>query len=92
MDWTIILVAGVLIVVLMWGPQKIPDLARSLGRARREFDEASKGINEPVNPAARGTVQSDPLIDAAQKLGISTAGKTRQQISDEIVAAAQSAK
>jgi hypothetical protein len=32
---------------------------------------------------------SDSLIDTAQKLGISTQGKTRQEISDEIVRLAQ---
>jgi len=82
----ILLILGVVAVILIWGPQKIPDLARSIGRARREFDDASKGIVQPTNP---DTSPTDSLIGTAQRLGITTEGKTRQQISDEIVRAAQ---
>jgi sec-independent protein translocase protein TatA len=85
----ILLILGVLAVILIWGPQKIPELARSIGKARKEFDDASKGLMQP--PASTSTTVSTPdsLIDTAQKLGISTQGKTRQEISDEIVRLAQ---
>ncbi len=86
----ILLILGVLAVILIWGPQKIPELARSIGRARKEFDDASKGLTNPAAPLQQGVSQSDPLIDTAQKLGINTQGKTRQEISDEIVNAAKS--
>jgi sec-independent protein translocase protein TatA len=86
----ILLILGVLAVILIWGPQKIPELARSIGRARKEFDEASKGLTNPTAPLQQGVSLSDPLIDTAQKLGINTQGKTRQEISDEIVNAAKS--
>lgn len=88
MDWTTIVAVGVLIVVLIWGPQKIPDLARSLGRARREFDQASKGLSEPNTNLRADTAPQEPLVDVAKRLGISTQGKTRQEISDEIVKSA----
>jgi sec-independent protein translocase protein TatA len=86
----ILLILGVLAVILIWGPQKIPELARSIGRARKEFDDASKGLTNPTAPLQQGASLSDPLIDTAQKLGINTQGKTRQEISDEIVNAAKS--
>ena len=86
----ILLILGVLAVILIWGPQKIPELARSIGRARKEFDDASKGLTNPAAPLQQGVSLSDPLIDTAQKLGINTQGKTRQEISDEIVNAAKS--
>lgn len=38
----LIVVAVVVIVFVMWGPKKIPELARSLGRARKEFQEGVK--------------------------------------------------
>jgi sec-independent protein translocase protein TatA len=82
----ILLILGVLAVILIWGPQKIPDLARSIGRARKEFDDASKGL---VQPTSTNTGSSDPIIDTAHKIGITTEGKTREQISDDIVKAAQ---
>src|SRR5213593_3990387 len=85
------IVIGIIVVVIfIWGPNKIPEIAKGLGRARREFDEASKGLTSgSTTPPRIDTGVSDPLIDTARKLGINTAGKTRQEISDEIVRAAQ---
>jgi sec-independent protein translocase protein TatA len=85
----VLIILGVIAVILIWGPQKIPELARSIGRARKEFDDASKGLTNPAASIQQGISASDPLIDTAQKLGISTQGKTRQEISDEIVKAAK---
>jgi sec-independent protein translocase protein TatA len=85
----ILLILGVLAVILIWGPQKIPELARSIGRARKEFDDASKGLTNPISPSQPALSASDPLTDTAHKLGINTQGKTRQEISDEIVKSAQ---
>jgi sec-independent protein translocase protein TatA len=81
----ILLILGVLAVILIWGPQKIPELARSIGKARKEFDDASKGLVQPTSNSSTTASTPDSLIDTAQKLGISTQGKTRQEISDEIV-------
>ena len=100
MQWLII---GVIVVVIfLWGPQKIPDLAKALGRARKEFDSASKEMNAAMTMtpaqavaqvAAQTTVQKPPvemtgdqmLVDTAKQLGINTEGKTRDQISQEIL-------
>lgn len=88
------LVIGIIVVVIfLWGPQKIPDLARALGRARKEFDEASKEVTGAVTS---GTMPAAPrpapemtgdqmLINTAKALGITTEGKTREQISQEII-------
>ncbi len=84
------IVIGIIVVVIfVWGPNKIPEIARGLGRARREFDEASKGITGGLTTPRIETSTPDPLVETAQKLGISTSGKTRQEISDEIVRSAQ---
>src|SRR3989442_3985424 len=88
----ILLILGVLAVILIWGPQKIPELARSIGRARKEFDDASKGLTNPISPSQPDALASDPLTDTAHKLGINTQGKTRHEISAEIVKAAQTKK
>lgn len=32
------------IVILLFGSGKIPQLARGIGKARREFEQASKGL------------------------------------------------
>ncbi len=84
----LLVILGVLVVILIWGPSKIPELARAVGRARKEFDDASKGVVQPATPSST-VATSDPLVDTARKLGISTQGKTREEISDEIVKTAQ---
>ena len=93
-EWVI--VGVIVLAVFIWGPGKIPELARSLGRARKEFEDASKSLTSASSASVPGprieSVGSDPLVDTARKLGIDTEGKTRQEISDEIVRSAQSKK
>ncbi len=90
-EW--IVVGVIVIVIFVFGPSKLPEVARSLGRARKEFEEASRGITSPTSYTPRiEDTSTDPLIEVARKLGISTEGKTRQEISDEIVKTAQSKK
>ena len=35
-------VGAVLVVVLVMGPKKLPELARALGSAKKEFEEAKR--------------------------------------------------
>lgn len=84
-----LMVIGVIVVVIfLWGPQKIPEVAKALGRAKREFDTASKEVTDSVTSMAnppRPKTGDELLVDTARKLGIATEGKTREQISEEIV-------
>jgi len=85
-----IIIGVIVIVIFLWGPQKIPGIARALGRAKKEFEEASKEMGNamsettPLRPAAEMT-GDQMLIETAKRLGISTEGKSREQISQEIV-------
>jgi TatA/E family protein of Tat protein translocase len=98
--WEWIIIGVVAIVIIMWGPAKIPEFAKSLGRAKGEFTKAQKEFsaaalateNTPTQQIA-APVYSQPttiktkdeiLLETAQRLGISTVGKTREQISEEI--------
>src|SRR5215467_14808090 len=42
----LLIVAAVVVVIFLWGPSKIPEMARSIGRAKKEFDSAQKDIQE----------------------------------------------
>lgn len=42
------LVVIVLVVVLLFGAKKIPELAKGLGRGIREFKDASKEIKDEI--------------------------------------------
>ncbi len=88
----LIVIAVVVIVFLLMGPKKIPELARSLGLARKEF---AKGVSEssavsPDSAEKRPSPSGEAaLVETAKKLGIGTEGRTSSEISDEIVRKAQ---
>ncbi len=95
LEWLII--GAIAIVVILWGPAKIPEFAKALGRAKGEFSKAQDEFNKAANEAPRTNSSFNPppppaplksrdevLVDAARSLGISTEGKTREQISEEI--------
>ena len=98
--WEWIIIGVVAIVIIMWGPAKIPQFAKALGQAKGEFNKASKEFKDAANadpstrPVAAAPVASSPtpaiktkdemLLETAQKLGIPTEGKTRDQLSEEI--------
>jgi sec-independent protein translocase protein TatA len=86
-----IIIGVIVVVIFLWGPQKIPDIARALGRAKKEFEDASKEVGNVVEttttapkPAPEKT-GDQILMETARALGIETAGKTRDQISQEII-------
>jgi sec-independent protein translocase protein TatA len=100
--WEWIIIGVVAIVIIMWGPAKIPEFAKSLGRAKGEFAKAQKEFTEAATgsfttntttvtyvepkPATVAAIKSkdEMLIETAQRFGITTDGKTREQISEDI--------
>jgi len=40
------LIVILVIILLLFGGAKLPELARALGKAMREFNKASKGLDE----------------------------------------------
>ncbi|MFB6490355.1 MAG: twin-arginine translocase TatA/TatE family subunit [Thermoproteus sp. AZ2] len=75
-DWLIILIA--IVILLIWGPSKLPALARGLGEALHEFRRASQGL------ATTESEEDKKLYELAKTLGISTEGKTKEQILAEV--------
>ncbi len=100
--WEWIIIGVVAIVIIMWGPAKIPEFAKSLGRAKGEFTKAQKEFTDAANSSLNTTTATAPvaqsrpapsptiitkdelLLETAQRLGIPTDGKTREEISSEI--------
>jgi len=82
-----LMIIGVIVVaVFFWGPQKIPQLARAIGSARREFESASKEGATNLAETSKSTRSAEQvLLGTARQLGIRTEGKTSDQISEEII-------
>jgi sec-independent protein translocase protein TatA len=83
-EWLIIV--AILLVVFLWGPQKLPELARSIGLAKKEFEKAAKEVSTTTT-ATTTEGNADPLITAAKNLGITTEGKTKEEIAKAIAEA-----
>jgi sec-independent protein translocase protein TatA len=81
-EWLV--VVAVISIIFLWGPSKLPELARSVGLARKEFEKASKEISSPSALPTMETSSTDALIVAAKELGIGTEGKTKEEIAKEI--------
>jgi sec-independent protein translocase protein TatA len=82
-EWLIILIA--IVIILIWGPSKLPSLARGMGEAIREFRKAASGVaEEEVRGVEKKEEIDQKIIEMARSLGISTEGKTKEQILDEI--------
>ena len=61
--------AAILIVLFLWGPSKLPEMARAIGQAKREFDKAAKevtslvdvkSITNPITDSINRTITSPP--------------------------------
>lgn len=78
-EWLIL--TAIILIVFLFRPRAITDLARSLGKVAAEF---RRGKEESERPEK----QEELLVETAEKLGIKTQGKTPSQIREEILAKA----
>jgi sec-independent protein translocase protein TatA len=54
-----------LVALLLFGSQRLPDLARSLGKSIREFKKATSGLEEELRRAMEAPPPSPPHHAAA---------------------------
>jgi sec-independent protein translocase protein TatA len=84
-EW--IIIAGVIVVIVFFGSRKIPELARSFGRASAEFRKArieAKGEYEmakrDILMKGQGNVGREKLEAIADSLGIDYTDKNDDQL------------
>ena len=81
------LVVILFIILLLFGGKKLPELARSMGSAVKEYSAAAK---EPMKYVEEKTKDKDEedrdaILEAAKKLGIETEGRSISEIAQDIV-------
>jgi sec-independent protein translocase protein TatA len=95
-EWIILLVAIIFIFVV--GGAKLPELARSLGRAKGEFERGKMDIERELKEEKAKDVKKEEdakqtkkeekdIIKAAKELGIETEGKSEEELKEEIAKA-----
>lgn len=86
-EWVIIIV---IIVVIFFGAKKIPELARSMGKASSEFQkarlEAKRSIANDMHPEPdpKRSVDREKLESIAETLGVDYSNKDDQDLRNAI--------
>jgi sec-independent protein translocase protein TatA len=83
-EWIVLLVA--IFIIFAFGGKKIPELARSLGRAKGEFEKGKRELEKELREEEYQSKSKNEtqVVKAAKNLGIETEGKTEDQIKKEI--------
>ena len=81
----------VVVIIVLFGASKIPELARSLGKATGEFKKGKteienelSDIGKPGRERKPAEISSSKIKTMAKDLGIATEGKSDEQLLDEI--------
>ncbi len=76
----------IIIALILFGPKKLPELAKAAGEAVRIFREESQKITsmEESKPSS-SSISDEDLKKLAEKLGVSTEGKSREQLVEEVI-------
>lgn len=84
MEWIVLLI--IVAVLFLFGPQKLPELARSTGRALGEFRRGRMEVDQEIAQqfGKGGTDPRSRQERAAQALGVATVGKSDLQLKLEI--------
>ncbi len=90
------LIIILVLALLLFGPKKLPELARSVGKAVGEYQKAAHEVEEEIRRAEKEvktqTVIVDELLEVhriARNLGIEIEGKSKDQLLKEISAATE---
>ncbi len=84
-EWIILLI--VIAILLLFGPQKLPELAKSIGRAWGEFRRGKMEVERQIREEFATEEGKDfgvRLRDSARELGIDASGKRDSELKLEI--------
>jgi sec-independent protein translocase protein TatA len=81
------IIALIVVALLLFGPDKLPELARSLGKAMGDFKKAQRAAELELKDldSFTETKEEAPVIDTrikkmAEDAGIDTEGKTNEEL------------
>ena len=83
-----LVIVGILVAIFLWGPGKIPELAKSVASAKAEYDKASKQLSSFTNLNSIITPQTNPQAPTSPPA--TPLPPTTQTTEDPVVVAAKS--
>jgi TatA/E family protein of Tat protein translocase len=86
------LILVLIVVLVLFGPKKLPEMARNMGKAMAEFQKAKEEFVREVEASSSEVLGEDPsgektrggLRAIARNLGIGTEGKSEEELLREI--------
>jgi sec-independent protein translocase protein TatA len=79
------------IALVVFGPKKLPEMGRSIGRALAEFKKASEEFQESIKAEMKEVEKASPL-EELKKIGQDTTGDAAKQASAPETAPAEQDK
>ena len=92
-EWVVILI--IIAVLLLFGPSKLPELARGVGRALGEFRRGKMQIEREINTEISQMDTRDMRVrveKAAGSLGLSSSGRSEMELKLDIARAVDKAR
>jgi sec-independent protein translocase protein TatA len=81
----ILLLVG--LALLLFGPNKLPELARAFGKATTEYKRGISEAKKNIMQDDESNISSEDrqIINAAKEMGIPTEGRSIEEIASDIV-------
>ncbi len=77
----LLIILGIILVI--FGPSKLPEIGKSLGRGIREFKSATKDIKESINIEEDNEEKSQPKKPEPVKASSSEQGDSKEESASE---------
>jgi len=80
----------IILALILFGPKKLPELAKAAGEAVRVFREETQKVTSSVEEASKKqetttAISDEDLKKLAEKLGVQTEGKSKEELVKEVL-------